>query len=228
MRTLSIRGLSVTMPHKTDAAAACDRLDGPAAKLGVVNCVHNDAGTLVGYNTDGDGLVESLQTGFGVEVSGRRVAVLGAGGAARSVIEAMGRSGAERIDVVNRTRSRATEAAELAPQATAGALDDVRAAAIVINATSRGMGVDPANGSDEDMPCRPELVADDAVAVDLIYHPLQTPWLRTLTNRGVRGTNGVDMLVAQAAIQLRHFTEREPNLEVMNAVVRRHLASETT
>ncbi len=230
MTVLGIRGLSVTMPHKAAAAAACDRLDPSAARLGVVNCVHNDAGTLVGYNTDGDGFVDALQHRAGVTIDGASIAVLGAGGAARSIVEALGRNSPRRIAVINRTASRADDVAELAPMAEPTGIGAVGDADVVINTTSVGMGVAPDAGGDYDpatMPCDPALVMDDAVAVDIIYHPLRTRWLEALANRGMAVHNGVDMLVAQAAIQLRIFTGETPDMAAMTDAATRAITGAT-
>ncbi len=96
-RVLGIAGLSVTMPHKADAARACDELSADAATLEVVNTVVlRDDGTLWGDSTDGEGLLRSL-TDAGLDVDGRRVLVVGAGGAARAAVLALGRAGA-RVD----------------------------------------------------------------------------------------------------------------------------------
>ena len=103
MRTLGIAGLSVTMPHKEDVAAAVDVLDPAAAALRSVNTVVRATdGLLVGHSTDGDGFVASLDAA-GVGVAGATCRVVGAGAAARSVIDALGRAGAGEIVVVNRT-----------------------------------------------------------------------------------------------------------------------------
>ena len=138
MRVLGLGGLSVTAPHKEDVAAAVDSLDPAAAALRSVNTVVPQTdGTLRGYSTDGAGFVASLAEA-GVEVSGRSVAVLGAGGAARAIIDALGRSGAARIAVVNRTASSAESAAALGGRVgVVGAAADIRTADIVVNATDR-------------------------------------------------------------------------------------------
>ncbi len=217
MRTLSIRGLSVTMPHKEPAAAACDRLDVSAARLGVVNCLHNVAGAVTGYNTDGDGFVDSVHYRFGRDVQGAVVAVLGAGGAARSIVEALGRRGVGAITIINRTAERAVAVAELADCATVGDAGAIAGADIVVNTTSVGMGASPSNASGADMACDPSLVSPDAIAIDIIYHPLVTPWLAALDARGIATANGVDMLVCQAARQLRYFTDRDVPVDAMRA-----------
>ena len=114
MRVLGIRGLSVTMPHKEAVLAAADRCAVQAEALAAANCLINDDGVITAHNTDGDGLVRSLRVENDTDPSGARVVVLGAGGAARSVIEALGRAGAADVVVVNRTEARAERAAALA------------------------------------------------------------------------------------------------------------------
>ena len=140
MRTLGLVGLSVTMPHKEDVAGAVDRLDPVAAALGVVNTVSWDGNHLVGSSTDGDGFVASLDE-HGVDAAGARVVVLGAGGAARSVIDALGRRGVADIAVINRSPDRAARAAEIAAVARVGHADDLGGADRGVNATSVGLGV---------------------------------------------------------------------------------------
>ncbi|MGH8981867.1 MAG: shikimate dehydrogenase family protein, partial [Acidimicrobiales bacterium] len=81
VRGLGLRGVSVTMPHKGRAAELVDRLSGPAATLGAVNCITRDAGELVGHNTDGEGFLASLRRGVGFDPAGRRCVVFGARGA---------------------------------------------------------------------------------------------------------------------------------------------------
>ena len=105
IRTLGLGGLSVTTPHKEDVAASVDELTPAAAAL--------RSGRLVGHSTDGAGFVASL-TASGVELDGASVALVGAGAAARSVVDAVGRAGARDVAIVNRTVKRAAESAALA------------------------------------------------------------------------------------------------------------------
>jgi shikimate dehydrogenase len=141
-----------------------------------VNTVGWDGDDLVGSSTDGAGFVASLAA-VGVDVSGARVAVLGAGGAARSVIDALGRAGAAAISVINRTTERAESASLLAAVGSVGRPDDVTRADLVVNASSVGMGVDPATATDDDLPCDPHLLEPSQIVADLVYHPLRTAWL---------------------------------------------------
>ena len=214
MRVLGIAGLSVTMPHKHDVAAAVDRLDPAAAALGSVNTVYWNGDELVGSSTDGAGFIAAL-VDDGIDVSGAHVAVLGAGGAARSVIDALGRSGAASIAVINRTPDRAESAAALASMASVGRLDDIARAEVVVNASSVGMGVDPASATTDDLPCDPALLDPSQVVVDLVYHPMRTAWLIEAERIGARTVDGLGMLIHQAALQQLAWLGRLGDIGVM-------------
>ena len=209
MRTFGLVGLSVTTPLKAEVAAAVDALAPAAATLESVNTVINDEGTLVGHSTDGDGFVAALAA-TGVAVEGRRVAVIGAGAAARSVVDALSRAGAADIAVVNRTGERAVAAAALAPVARVGESADVGQADIVVNATSVGMGTD-------DVPVDPALLRAGQVVSDLVYHPLETTLLRAAASAGCTTVDGLGMLVHQAILQQELWTGHRPDPSVLRA-----------
>ena len=142
MRTLGICGLAVTTPHKVDVAAAVDEVDPGAAALRSVNTVVlRDDGSTFGASTDGPGFVDSLRAA-GVDVEQARFVVLGAGAAARSIIDALGRAGAVEVVIVNRDVERAAGAAALATVARVGTIADIVDADVLVNATSVGMGTD--------------------------------------------------------------------------------------
>jgi shikimate dehydrogenase len=222
MRTLGISGYSVTMPHKAEVAAAVDERTPEAAALGAVNCVHNLDGVLVGDNTDGTGFLRGLAADTGFDVAGARCVVLGAGGAARAVVDALARAGASEVAVVNRSSGPAEHAAALAGAAgrVAGAVDAVPGADLVVNATPLGMTAHHRGA----LPCDPALVRPGAVAVDLIYDPLETPWLAALRGRDVVVANGISMLVHQAARQFERWTGHEAPVDVMTEATARALA----
>lgn len=224
MRVLGLAGMSVTMPHKHDVADAVDRLDPAAEALRSVNTVSWDGDDLVGSSTDGAGFVASLAEA-GVEVSGARIAVLGAGGAARSVIDALGRAGASSIVVINRTSERAKSAAALAPMAAVGRVDDISRADIVVNASSVGMGIDYASATAADLPCVVELLDPSQVVADLVYHPLQTAWLVEAAQVGARTIDGLGMLIHQAALQQQTWLGRLPDVGVMRRAAEAALAA---
>ena len=217
MRVLGIGGLSVTMPHKEQVAAAVDELEPAAAALRSVNTVvaHAD-GRLVGHSTDGAGFVASLREA-GVDPAGRRVVVIGAGAAGRSVIDALARAGAGAVEVVNRSRSRAEEAAQLA--GAVGRVVELPAVAdadIVVNATSVGMGND-------ELAVDPALLHAGQVVADLVYHPLETALLRAARLAGAATVDGLGMLVHQAALQQQLWLGTLPDPAVMRDAALREL-----
>lgn len=220
VRTLGITGLSVTMPHKSDVAATCDELTPAAAALGSVNTVVNRDGHVVGDSTDGPGLVAALRE-HGVEPRGRRVLVLGAGGAARAIVDALGRVGAE-VTVAARRTEAGARAAALAPCATAVDFADLEAVVarvdVVVNATPIGM-------QGEDPPFDPAVLTDRQFVYDTVYHPSPTRLLAAAGSRGVPGAGGLSMLVHQAALAFVQWTGRAAPIEVMAAAAREGLGS---
>jgi shikimate dehydrogenase len=220
MDLLGIDGLSVTMPHKAAVAASVKHRTPVVEALGVCNCVfRGDDGRLIGDSTDGDGFVRSLRLDDGLDLHGASVLVVGAGGAARSIIEAVGRAGAAEIVVAARTAAQAVAAAELAPRARPGSQPgsvaagaEVAAADVVVNATPVGMtgGPDP-----DDPPVPVEALSDRQVVVDIVYEPRTTPLLAAAAERGATTIGGVGMLVHQAAIAFEHWTGAAAPVEVM-------------
>jgi shikimate dehydrogenase len=219
MRVLGLGGLAVTMPHKEDVAGLVDELDPAAAALRSVNTVVPIGdGRLKGYSTDGAGFLASLAA-KGVEISGKHIGVLGAGGAARAIIDAMGRAGAARITVVNRSARRASAAAELARAIGAvGHVDEIRDCDIVVNATSVGMG-------SADLPCDVGLLRRDQVVADIVYYPRCTALLAAAEACGARTVEGLGMLVHQAVLQAELWTGESADAAVMWAAAERELAS---
>ncbi len=229
MRVLGVEGLSVTMPHKRDAAAACDELSPAAELLGAVNCVRRDGDRLIGENTDGAGFLRSLRVQAGLEPVGCHAVVIGAGGAARAAIVALVSEGAS-VTIVNRSADAAVRAAELGARAGAtagvsaisqsmvggpGAVSD---ADLVINATPLGMSAgDP-------LPIDTSLLRRSHVVVDFIYQPAVTPLLEAAAEVGAATLNGTGMLLYQAAEQFKMWTGRDAPIAAMAAAVGLDLA----
>lgn len=219
MRTLGLGGMSVTMPHKDAVASAADERSDAVAALGAANClVPIGDGRVRAENTDGVGFLHGLRDDAGIDVAGQRVAVLGAGGAARAVAQACGAAGAAAVLVVNRTAERAAVAAELAGVA-GRVVDvaDVATADIVVNATSVGMGDDQA------MPCDPALLHGGQIVVDLIYVPTETRWLSEVRAAGIEAHNGLSMLVHQAAVAFTLWTGVEAPVGAMREALPNNL-----
>jgi shikimate dehydrogenase len=221
VRTLGIRGLSVTMPHKTAVAAAVDELTDAARELQAVNCVVNRDGWLVGDNTDGAGFLDAFRYDTGGDVAGQVCGVIGGGGAARAVVRALAQAGAAEVVVVNRDAGRAAAAAALAASCgRVGVAADLQGCAIVINATPVGM----AGAHQSDLPVPAAVLRPGQIVVDLVYNPLQTALMATARARGLEAHNGLGMLVFQAGHAFGQWTGENPPIDAMYSAARRGVA----
>jgi len=204
MRLFDWFGMSVTMPHKADVMAACDKLTATAEMLGSVNCVYWNDGKIWGDSTDGDGFVRGLHDDLDVEPTGLSCVLVGAGGAAAAVARALHVAGAASVAVVNRTAEKAETVAALAgPVGSVGSPDALATADLVINATPLGMG---STNHVDAVPFDVSVLKPDAVVTDLIYYPNETRLLSAARARGLRAQNGLPMLIHQAAIAFEHWT----------------------
>ena len=220
LRTLHLRGLSVTMPHKTEMARLVDRSSAAAIALRSVNTVEVASdGALVGHSTDGEGLLQNLRS-HGVRLENSSVLGIGAGGAGRSVIDALTRHGCTHVVVANRSLEAAEFAVRFAPGGSrAIALSDepaLRRATqecdLIIHATSMGMGE---TGSESVLPMPMDMLQQRHIVVDLVYHPLNTALLRAADEKGCQIVNGLGMLVHQAALQQEIWTGHLPDIQEM-------------
>lgn len=190
--------LSVTMPLKRAAAGVCDELEGTAARLGVVNSLLVRDGRVLGESTDGAGFVDALVATFEVPVRGMDALVLGAGGAARSIVDALCARGARSVWVDSRSPAPVAWLTErYAPVYPVRVADRLN---LVVNAVP----------VDSRPPAR---VADGAapstIAVDVAYEPRSTPWREAYAALGCRTANGLGMLAHQAARQMTWWWGRE-------------------
>lgn len=230
VRVLGIRGLSVTMPHKTAVADAVDELTEAARSLRAVNCVVSRNGRLVGDNTDGGGFVDAFRHDTGRDVAGLRCAVIGGGGAARAVARALADAGAGEVIVVTRRPEAAEAAAVIAGgpgRARRGSMADVEACDVVVNATPQGMATDTAGGAGQTstaLPVPVELLSPGQVVVDLVYNPLETPWLAAARLRGIEAHGGLSMLVFQAARAFGQWTGVTAPVDAMLGAARSAIA----
>jgi shikimate dehydrogenase len=226
VRSLGIDGMSVTMPHKAAVLDALDRVSEDAAALGAVNCITRRGGLLHGDNTDGPGFVDALRIDEGLEVTGARCAVVGAGGAGRAVARALAQAGAASVTVVNRSAAPAELAVAVSgPSGRLGTHDDLEDAEIVVNATPLGMGIlVTTTGDHEPLPFDVSRLDAGQVVVDLVYHPEETALLAAARRRDAVAISGLGMLVHQAAHAFRRWTGDDPPLDAMAAATRRELA----
>lgn len=216
VRAFGFRGVNVTVPHKVGIIDYLDGLEGYAEELSAVNVIRRNDDTLTGLNTDVDGFRLSLEEA-GVEVAGKRVVMVGAGGAGRSVVRALQDARAGEVIIMNRTHAKAEAVAEAAgaPEVRAVRFSDneaiylLRDCAILINATSLGLKeADPA-------PLETSFVHEGQTLVDLIYRPAKTRFLAEGEMRGARIVNGYGMLVFQAREAFKIWTGLTPPVGLM-------------
>jgi shikimate dehydrogenase len=214
MRALGIRGAGVSFPHKQAVMALLDAIEPVAARIGAVNTIVNDSGTLTGHNTDWVGAVRALEEV--TALAGERVLLVGAGGAARAIAYGLHGSGAQ-VTIANRDVAKAEELAR-AVGAEARALSEVERAAdygIVVNATVLGMiDVDPRS------PIPEAAIRPGQLVMDIVFKPPETQLLAAARARGARVIDGGRMLVHQAARQFELYTGRTAPLEAMEAALR--------
>ena len=229
IRALGIAGLSVTMPHKAKVCSLLDEISDSAQMLNAVNCIVNDAGKLEGHNTDGDGFLDAVKHDAGLDVAGKKVLVVGSGGSARSIIHSLGKAGAAEIAVINRTKKKALDALELAGSVGRYVEETeipevVSEANLVINATPIGMldTDDTAN-----CPIEPNLFSKGQLAIDLIYHPISTPWMEALRDLEVEAHGGLSMLIFQAARAFKLWTGKEAPVDAMRKAAMDEIENKT-
>lgn len=203
-------GCNVTMPFKLDAFNLAKVDDQAAKDAQAVNTLMNgDSGEIWGYNTDGVGLVNDLLNS-GVEIKGKRVLLIGAGGAARGVISPLLKAGAASLTITNRTKAKAEEVASAASNAKVqvAALEDIGDVAphIIINSTAASLS--------NELPCRLNdgVLQNCEVVYDMVYKNSPTRFMREAAELGVKTQiDGLGMLVEQAAEAFYIWTHKRPD-----------------
>jgi shikimate dehydrogenase len=187
------RGANVTVPFKEEAFKLANRLSPRAQRAGAVNTLVFDADGILGDNTDGAGLVADLTRNLHCALAGKRILLLGAGGAARGVIEPLLEQQPAALVIANRTASRAQELAELFGRGvTACGFDEANTPFdVVINATAASL-------AGELPPLSPGIFTTDTLAYDMMYGR-DTPFLSFAHTHGAATADGLGMLVEQAA-----------------------------
>ncbi|MGE5574700.1 MAG: shikimate dehydrogenase [Ignavibacteria bacterium] len=227
MRALNIRGLNVTMPHKSTVIKHLDRVDLSAQIVNSVNTVLNKESLLFGFNTDGVGALKALKEN-GVEPKGRKVLLLGAGGAARAIAYTMAKE-ADELAVLNRTVKQAQALARLLEKSlnkkiATGSLSpsdiqsNLKDSDILINATAVGMKPKP-----EESPVPPKLLRSNLAVMDIVYNPLETKLAKDAKSAGARVVSGVEMLIYQGAASFELWTGKSAPVEVMRQAALNHL-----
>jgi 3-dehydroquinate dehydratase/shikimate dehydrogenase len=212
------RGFSVTLPHKTAVIPLLDEIDSTALKTGAVNTIIVDEERLIGYNTDVRGAMEPLEKAC--EPTGESCAVIGAGGAARAVICGLLERGA-RVTVFARDPSKASMlpgsfSVSVLPLESLASSD----ARVVINTTPVGMR----GHSEGSSPIPGGVLRGRSIAYDLVYNPLETRFLKDARAEGCQAISGLEMLVAQAALQFELWTGQPAPVEAMRKAAMEKIA----
>ena len=227
MRALNIRGLNVTMPHKTTVIDHLDRVDLSAQIVKSVNTILNKESLLFGFNTDGVGALKALREN-GVEPKGRKVLLLGAGGAARAIAYTLAKE-ADELAILNRTAKDAQNLAKLLEKTAnkkivSGSLSpseiqqSIQDSDILINATSIGM-----KPKAEESPVPPKLLSRNLAVMDIVYNPLETKLAKDANAAGAKVVSGVEMLIYQGAASFEIWTGKSAPVEVMRKEALTHL-----
>ena len=210
LRGGAVKGLNVTIPFKEQALAVADEASALAKAAGAANLLlfHED-GRIEARNTDGEGMLRAIAAQApGFDLLAAPVTVMGAGGAARGAVAALAEAGARDIRIWNRSLDRAERLVEdLYPapvQAFFRPEEAVAGAGLIINATSLGLN----GGPGPDTPW--ELAGAGAVAMDMVYKPLDTEWLQEARAHGLRTVDGLEMLIRQAIPSFRAFFGADP------------------
>jgi 3-dehydroquinate dehydratase/shikimate dehydrogenase len=220
-RKMDFQGFSVTIPHKESILPFLDDIDHVAGKIGAINTVVNQEGRLTGHNTDCMAAIKGLEDGLEGNkgtIQDKKVAIIGAGGAARAIAFGLKEKGCD-ITIYNRTLERAKRLS-----------DDVGCkfrrfeeiselnTDILINSTSIGMFPNI-----EESPVPKNVLKKGMIVFDAVYNPIETRLLQDAEGRGCHTVNGLTMFINQAAEQFRLWTDTEPPVELMKNVAKNML-----
>ena len=225
LRAMGFKGCNLTIPHKVAVIPLLDGTSEAAGLMGAVNCINRVGDKLIGENTDGKGFVQSLSSV--IDPQGKKIVMLGAGGAARAMAVEVGLAGAAEITIVNRTSERGQELVDLLN-------DKVKVAAkfvpwegnyevpaeteVLINATSLGL-----SNADLKIPLDIKTLRPSLVVADVMFNPPHTRLLRDAQAAGCTTLDGLGMLVNQAVIGFKIWTGVDADPAVMREALEEFL-----
>ena len=228
LRTLNVRGYNVTMPNKNIMATLCDKLSPAAEIIGAVNTVANDNGVLTGYTTDGIGYMRAVEDA-GHNIIGKKMTLLGAGGASTSIFVQAALDGVSEISIFSRSTSKFNERArniieKLKEHSSCNVnlynLEDesrlryeISESSILTNGTSVGMASDIDNSIIHDM----TIFHKDLIVSDIIYNPRETKLMKLAKEAGCPTFNGLYMLLYQGAEAFKIWTGQDMPVDIIKA-----------
>ncbi len=218
LKAFNMKGTHITIPHKINVLQYLDYVADDAKLMGAVNTVYLKDGKTYGENTDGKGFIVSLQEG-NVEMKGKKVIILGAGGVARSISVELAKKGVEKITIVNIEKEMGETLVKLLNDNTNTKTDFVfwdkvydipTDTDILVNATCVGLYPDKNKAN-----INYKTLSSNMVVCDVIPNPPQTPFLDEAVNAGCKTFDGFSMLVNQGAISFKFWTGQEPPINIM-------------
>ncbi len=221
LKAIDVRGFNVTIPYKEEVIGYLDHVDLIARRVGAVNTVVNSSNSLIGYNTDVEGVETTLRLNS-IKLYDEEIVVLGAGGAARAAVFTFLSHSPRRVTIINRTFEKAKEVArEFNPEicrpeplTRKSIQESLKNAYLLVNATPVGMKP----GEDASLIGK-DLLNPDLTVFDMIYNPLKTKLLSYAEEIGAKTVNGVDMLVGQGAASFKLWTGVNPPFKLMRKTV---------
>jgi len=225
LRAMNMQGINLTIPHKVAVLKYLDEVASDAALMGAVNTVRREGNKLIGENTDGKGFLRSLKEDARMNPVGKKIVVLGAGGAARAITVELALAGAQRITIVNRTVERGEKLVSLLNAKTPATASFVRwntqyeipsDTDVLVNATS--IGLFPNVNEKPDIAY--DTITKEMTVCDVIPNPPHTPFLKEAESRGAKRLDGLGMLVYQGAIGFTMWTGMEAPVNVMHQALK--------
>ncbi len=221
IRALNIRGANVTIPHKVDVIKFLDEISEEAKRIGAVNTIVNQNGKLIGYNTDGEGYVQSLINETGISMKGKRVMLLGAGGAAKAIGYTISKQNLDSIIIINRNIEKAENLKEILDRnvyTKTAKIDNLKEyidnVDVIINTTSIGLYPNV----DQSL-INKEWIKSCHLVSDIIYNPLITKLLKEADEKEAKVHTGLGMFVYQGAIAFKKWTGIFPDTIFMRNTV---------
>lgn len=217
LRRLGIAGLNVTIPHKIEIMKYLDDIDEVASNIGAVNTVANENGRLIGYNTDGYGALESINAVSGIE--GKRIVMVGAGGAARAIAFTIAtKANPKEISITDRKSDKAKKLVQEIKEKTNANVtvfsleekEKISDAGILINCTPVGM-----HPKINESPVDATLLRKNMIVFDIVYNPVKTKLIQDAEEAGCRTITGENMLILQGVKAFEIWTGKKPDIETM-------------
>lgn len=228
--TLGMRGINLTIPHKVAVIEHLDELSPEARAIGAVNTVRIEGGKKIGENTDGKGFLRGVRTDAGMDPKGKRVVMLGAGGAARAIGTELVLAGAAELHVVNRSAERGSTMVADLRSATGGSVEFEQWRGtfavpgdcdLFVNATSIGLYPDV----DAMPPVDLSGAREDMLVADAVFNPPETRLLASAKAHGLPTLDGLSMLVYQGVIAFEMWTGKSPDEAAMKTALKEALSA---